>query len=191
MLWPWPLTSWYQNVISLSLSRCISDKSLEKIHQCILEKSQKQTIKCYFSIFGHAVTLTLASWPQNLISLSLSQDALLTKVWWISFFAYHRYHANNIMEHARTDRRHENILPPPPLAGERRKHNKYYCLKCRNNFKGHLSSSTMVSVDTVIPYDVVLAVNNMSFACTYSEILLLVYLVRLSLSSNSRSVTIV
>jgi len=92
-LWPLiPKTNRFIYVL-----RCISSKSLEKIHQCALEISWKQTPQMVF--FTHLVMLwpwPLTFWPHHLTSPSLPQGALMTNVWWKSLNAYHRHSGNNI-----------------------------------------------------------------------------------------------
>ena len=86
--------------------RCTGDKNLEKIRQGIPEISQKQTPKMVLSAYLVMMWPSFWTfWTQNRSRSSLSQEALLTNVWWKSTNAYHRHCRNNIRHremHART-----------------------------------------------------------------------------------------
>jgi len=63
------------------MSQGTSNESPQKIHQCKLEVSRKETPKMvFFCTFGHAVTPNFDLLTHNPSSSSLMQDALLAKV---------------------------------------------------------------------------------------------------------------
>ena len=59
-------------------------------------------------------TMTLTSWPQNLMCSSLPQSPLVVKVWSNSVNKYQRYLANNVcsgLAHARINEHSGNTMP--------------------------------------------------------------------------------
>jgi len=89
--WSWTLMSWSRHCLLLLGSM----------------------VSC--SIFDHACTLTF--WPRTLTTVtssSLSQDALLRKVWWKCISAYHRKQHYRWTMYAWTHGRHANMSPAMP-----------------------------------------------------------------------------
>ena len=111
LLWPWPLTFWPENLISISPS---SDTYVTWFQV----KLAPLWADIAFTRFSRLWHWPLIFWPQNLISTSMNPRTYVTKIGWNSLHWFLRYGVHKVFRdaqtHSRTDEP-EYKMPPAPF----------------------------------------------------------------------------